>query len=88
MRKTLTTAILILGASNITAHAATVSPPSPPAFVSVDMNQTDIQVTIISIVNAGAACDAGVKVYCQIPGARDGTLRKLQSAIQSLESKK
>lgn len=75
-------------ASATPAFAADAPPPAPVPSpeTSVQMDAKDIQVSIISIVNAGAACDAGVKAYCQIPAVRDDTTKKLQAAWQALQA--
>lgn len=59
--------------------------PPPAATTPVTMSMLDIQVATISIQNAGAACDAGVRAYCQIVPAREATIKKLMDAAQSLQ---
>ena len=73
-------------ADAISAVAAEVTkPPAAPKSTPVDLTDTDYQVALIAIANAGAACDIGVKVYCQVAAARDATAAKLQGGFDALK---
>jgi len=71
-----------------TTDAKTPPAPAAPASQKVDMTLTDLQVALIAINNAGAACDLGVKQLCPVVGARDATVAKLQGAYNALQGVK
>lgn len=77
---------LPLAAGFALAAGAADAPPKPPAETQVKMTMLDLQVSLIAIQNAGAACDAGVKPFCQIIAAREGTVMKLGAAVQALQT--
>lgn len=56
-------------------QARAAEAPSPPA-VTIPIDLTAAQVYMQALANAGAACDAGIKAYCELvqPIDRTGTL--------------
>lgn len=54
--------------------------PATPAPVErkISFTENEVQVLAVSLANAGAACDAGVAIYCQVAGLRVPILAKLQ----------
>lgn len=81
--KLFTIAALCLFASS--AIAADTAPPAPHT-AAVQINISDARVLIMATANAGAACDAGVRAYCDILGDREKTMAKLQAAVVTLEA--
>lgn len=57
-----------------------------PQTASVLMTQTDLQVALIAISNAGIGCDAGNQALCLVVANRPATLAKLQAALNSLQT--
>ena len=83
MKKVLITAAALLSIS--TAYAADATPPvapGPPKTMPVELSQTELQVALFALSNAGAACDNNLAAYCQIIGYRAPLIAKLQEAFQ------
>lgn len=53
---------------------------------SVELTADDLRVALVAISNAGAACDLGTKVYCDVERAREATVAKLQAALTALQA--
>jgi hypothetical protein len=75
-----TAVALILTVSSAFADPA---PAKAPPIISPSFTVQEANIVYASLANAGAACDAGVKIYCQISVARDPVLGKLRAAAQS-----
>lgn len=73
----------IIAAAALIATSA-LGAPALPKTAQVPFSRDETVIAFIAISNAGAACDAGVKQYCQILGVRDGVLKKLVDANKSL----
>jgi hypothetical protein len=85
MKRFVLAALLTLAPlSAFAADAPKPAPPAAPTSVPVQMTSVDLQVALIAIRNAGAACDLGATQFCQLLSVRDATATKLQTALTTL----